>query len=114
MAVEAYVPSAASFAGKPVAGPVLVVLHDADGPSPCGSLTAAEPISAGCCGRLAFEGTRDGKLWSVTVEEATVTNHSAAGCEFTFIGSPRRTLLAEFGSGRSPREKGFEERFDIR
>jgi hypothetical protein len=90
MPLETYIPSGVTFDGQAVDGPVQVTLYDADGPSPAGSLTAAHPLPAGSRGSLAFEGTRGGKLWSVTIERVKVTNQTPCGCEFTFPAPPRR------------------------
>jgi len=112
--VEAYIPDSVEFDGRAIESPVAVTLYDPDGPRPSGSLTAHAPIPAGSSGGLVFQGKRAGKVWSVVCPEITVTNKSALGCEFVLTLPPQRTVLAEEESEDAPREKGLEERFDIR
>jgi len=114
VAVEAYIPEHVEFDGRAVESPVAVTLYDPDGQRPRGSMTAHGPIPAGSTGGLVFQGRRGGKVWSVVCPEITVTNKSALGCEFVLSSPPQRTVLAEEESEEGPREKGLEERFDIR
>lgn len=114
MPLEAYIPNSVTLEEQPVASAILVTLYQPDGDSPTGSLTAGEPLPVGRYGRLVFEGTRDGKLWSVTVPHIAVTNKSALGCEFTITGKPERTVLKALDDDKGPRAKGLEEKFDIR
>ena len=50
----------------------------------------------------------------VVCPEMTVTGTSALGCEFKLDQKPTRTPLADLPPNLEAREKGLEERFDIR
>ncbi len=95
MSVEAYITTSVEFDGEAVESPFLITLHDPDGPAPSGCLTAPTAITAGRAGRLKFEGSRDGKLWSLVCPQITVTHTSAVGCEFSVAAPPTRTQLAD-------------------
>jgi hypothetical protein len=114
MAIVAYIPESLQLDGRAVASPLVLTLYNPDGDAPTGSLTANDPIPAGQSGRLVSEGTRGGKLWSVTLPQVTVTHKSAVGCEFSIAGKPERVVLKELGEEKGPRAKGLEEKFDIR
>ncbi len=114
MALEAYVPSHIEFDTRPVEEVFVVTLYDADGPQPRGSMTTPHAPMQGSRGALTFVGRRDGKEWQVEVEDVSVTNRTALGCEYAIEGAIRRTVLREFGAGTGPHVKGLEERFDIR
>lgn len=114
MAVEAYIPARVEFDGAEIAGPTLVTLYDSESDRGAGSLTAARPLPTGARGRLTLEGTRGGKLWSVTCPEIEVHNKSALGCEFRLLRPPERVVIRELAEAKGPRQKGMEEQFDIR
>lgn len=114
MAVEAFIPDSVTINSEPVGEPVLITLYDPDGEAPAGSMTLKAPPPAGSVVSLAFEGTRDGKLWAVKMDRVEITNSSAVGCEFRVFGPPERRILKELDADDSPHEKGFEEQLKIR
>ncbi len=117
MAVEAYIPSgpdSVTYDGDPLSQPVLITLYEPDGEKPNGSLTLDRPLPVGAEGSLVFEGTRDGKVWAVTVDRIIVRNSTAVGFEFSCAAPPRRVMVRDLDDQSGPHEKGFEEQFDIR
>jgi len=112
--IETYTPSSVVFDGCPVESPVLLTLYDPDGTAASGSLTASDPLAEGRTGRLVTKAERDGKVWSVICPQITVTNRSAVGCEFAISSEVQRTVIEDHQEPPTPRQKGFEEQFDIR
>lgn len=94
MAIEAYIPTHASFAGQPLGEGIVFTLHNAESDAPHGSFTTSQPLPAGTRGGpLVVQGMRDGKRWEITLAEIEVRNKSAVGFEYAIRGPIQRSLL---------------------
>ncbi len=93
MTTEAYIPTAVTFAGRPIAEVFALTLYDPDGDDPHGSMTTHNPLPAGQRGGpLIVEGTRGGQSWQVTLREIEVLRSTAVGFEFIVYGRVQRNV----------------------
>ncbi len=92
MTTEAYIPTAITFAGRPIADVFAVTLYDPDSDDPHGALTTHNPLPAGQRGGpLVIDATRGGQVWRITLPEIEVVRSTAVGFEFLIFGRVQRT-----------------------
>ncbi len=96
MTTDTYIPTAVTFAGRPIAEVFAVALYDPDSNEPNGSLTTHAPLPAGARGGpLIIEATRAGRRWRITLPEIEVCRSTAVGFEFLVFGGIQRTELPQ-------------------
>ncbi len=96
MTTEAYIPTAVTFGGRPIAEVFAVTLYDPDSDDARGSMTTHHPLPAGeRGGPRIVEATRGGDRWRLTLPEIEVCRSSAVGFEFVIFGGVRREKLAQ-------------------
>ncbi|MBN1490763.1 MAG: hypothetical protein JXA69_12670 [Phycisphaerae bacterium] len=86
---ETYIPLSVQFNGRALPDGYMCVLYESDGPQRRGSLTIPSPPQAGERGVLRFVGSRDGRMWDVSLGEVVIVADSAIGCEFVAVGPIR-------------------------